>query len=740
MASVIITLNSNVTTLVEIQKSALNAGLRYHMVSSNMIDVFSPTETTPLDKWYIQYLNNPNLTVKYRLIKIRPHLVTHDSAFDKATLRATPLGTTPSSYFSMNDINTIYNVPDTNLTSPVVIGVVSFGGGLYGTVNSTGVLENGVATNGGILTNSHIHAYWTALGIPPSKQPRIIVIPLPGQTNTPDYYDGGSTIENTIDIETIGATCRSSNLTIILYISKNTISTDFSTLFSYMYSTNISVNGIRQAPTIISCSWGMPEIYVDSLTVTNMNNILNVMTNNGINICTASGDYGSNDGVGGTGAYVDFPSSCPYVTAVGGTSLTCPDKVYNNTTVETAWSNGGGGVSAIYPKPSYQSGITASGRCVPDLASNSDINTAVFYGFIVAPATTLTYIPIGGTSIAAPFIAAYLAIINYKSFINPKIYSASTTNTYFHDIISGSNGTYAARSGYDNCTGLGTINGVNLTNFIKSTAGSVVATSIRVSPTSATLSANQNRIITSTILPTTTTNKTVSWSSSNNTIATVTNGLIRGVSGGNAIITVRTTDGTNLSATINITVTVPVTGIALNKTNISIRPTITSQIVATVTPSNATNKTVTWISSSPNIATVSSAGLVRGVTVGTAFILAVTNNGNKTAYAIVNVTASSSKISINNTDGLQINMHNTDGLQISLNPNLKMTKGSSYTLVPTINSDTLLSSDLIWTSSDPAIVVVDSNGCVNAINSGTTTVYVSSLKWAVMAQCNVTVV
>ena len=735
MASVIITLNSNVTSVAEIQRSALTAGLRYHMVSSNTIDVFSTTETTPLDNWYIQYLNNPNLSVKYRLIKIRPHLFTHDSAFDKATLRTATLGNvtlgnTPSPYFSMNDINTIYKVPATNLTSPDVIGVVSFGGGLYGTVNSTGVLINGVTTNGGILTNSHIQAYWTELGITPSNQPRIIVIPLPGQTNTPDYYDGGSTIENTIDVETIGATCRSSNLTIIIYISKNTGSSDFSTLFSFMYSTNITVNGIRQTPSIISCSWGMPEIYVDSLTITNMNNILNVMTNNGINICTASGDYGSNNGVGGSGAYVDFPSSSPYVTAVGGTSLICPNKVYDNTTVETAWANGGGGISAIYPKPSYQSRITASGRCVPDLASNSDINTAIFYGFIVAPATTLTYIPIGGTSIAAPFIAAYLAIINYKSFINPKIYSASTTNTYFNDIVSGSNGAYSARSGYDNCTGLGTIHGVNLTTFIKSTSGSVVATSISVSPRVATLSVNQNQIITSTILPTTTTNKSVSWSSSNNAIATVTNGLIRGVSGGTAIITVRTTDGSNLSATINITVTVPVTGIVLNKTSIAIRPTITSQIVATVTPSNATNKTVSWISSSPNIATVSSAGLVRGVAIGTAYILAVTNNGKKVAYVIVNVTAANSRMSI----------HNTEGSQISINPNLKMAKGSSYTLIPTINSDTLLSNDLIWTSSDPSIVVVDSNGCVNAINSGTTTVYVSSLKRGVNAQCNVTVV
>ena len=115
------------------------------------------------------------------------------------------------SYFTATQIASIYKFPAPNPTIPVVVAVISFGGGLFGTVNpSTGA-----------LTGGDVQAYWTSLGIASANQPKVVVVTVDGATNTPLANDG-STIENTIDVAMIGGCCPSSNLTIVLYIAPNT--------------------------------------------------------------------------------------------------------------------------------------------------------------------------------------------------------------------------------------------------------------------------------------------------------------------------------------------------------------------------------------------------------------------------------------------------------------------------------------------------------------------------------------
>jgi len=189
----------------------------------------------------------------------------------------------------------------------------------------------------------------------------------------------------------------------------------------------------------------------------------------GINICAASGDNGSTDGVSGSTNYVDFPAASPSVVACGGTKLTCPAPyVYSApTTRETVWgyssSNGtGGGVSRLFPKPAYQNIImpAPTGRAVPDIAMNADPATGV--AFRIAGGLYV----IGGTSIVAPLMSAFIASLNNPGFMNLKLYPIVSTTNYaicFNDVTQGNNGAYSAGGGYDQCTGLGSLNALALT-------------------------------------------------------------------------------------------------------------------------------------------------------------------------------------------------------------------------------------------------------------------------------------
>ena len=110
--------------------------------------------------------------------------------------------------FKANNIAQIYKFPKPT-NNPVTISVISFGGGLFGNLSSSGILSGG-----------DVQAYWTSIGISTVNQPKVIIIPVNGAKNAP-VKDQNETSENTIDISMIGACCATSKLTIILYISPN---------------------------------------------------------------------------------------------------------------------------------------------------------------------------------------------------------------------------------------------------------------------------------------------------------------------------------------------------------------------------------------------------------------------------------------------------------------------------------------------------------------------------------------
>jgi O-glycosyl hydrolase len=168
--------------------------------------------------------------------------------------------------------------------------------------------------------------------------------------------------------------------------------------------------------------------------------------------------------------------------------------------------------------------------------------------------------------------------------------------------------------------------------FNWSTGPAVAVTGVSINPTSVTVAANNTSQLTAIVVPANATNKNVSWSSSNTSVATVnSNGLVSGITAGTATITVTTQDG-NKTATSAITVNViAVTGVSVTPISASIFVSQTQQLTASVLPSNASNIGVTWSSSNTTVATVNSTGLVTGVAQGSATITATTVNGGKTA-------------------------------------------------------------------------------------------------------------
>ena len=167
-------------------------------------------------------------------------------------------------------------------------------------------------------------------------------------------------------------------------------------------------------------------------------------------------------------------------------------------------------------------------------------------------------------------------------------------------------------------------------------------TGVSLNKTSTSLEVGATETLSATVAPSTATDKTVTFASSDAEVATVDNtGKVTAVKAGNADITVTTKDG-NKTAKCTLTVTakqIPVTGVTLDKSTLSLEVGATGNLVATVAPSDATYKAVRFTSSDDAIATVDDNGLVTAVKAGTADITVESlMDGSKTAVCTLTVT------------------------------------------------------------------------------------------------------
>ncbi len=169
--------------------------------------------------------------------------------------------------------------------------------------------------------------------------------------------------------------------------------------------------------------------------------------------------------------------------------------------------------------------------------------------------------------------------------------------------------------------------------------------SVSIDKKEATISVGGKVTLIASITPYNATNKNITWTSSDNSIATVKSGVVTGVKAGTVDITAKTSNGK--TATTRVIVSkeaINVTNITLNTTSIKLNANATYTLKVTYSPTNATNQSVTWSSSNTSVATISN-GVVKGIKGGSATITAKTSNG-VTATCTVEVSKADDVITI----------------------------------------------------------------------------------------------
>ncbi|ACO33608.1 MAG TPA: peptidase S53 [Acidobacterium sp.] len=422
---------------------------------------------------------------------------------------------------------------------------------------------------------SDIEHFQSAAGLT-EKAPTLVLVPGSGTA----AFSSDDEAESDLDLEYAGGIAKGAAIYFV-YVGNNQ---NYSVFDALQYAVDTKI-----AP-IISMSYGACEMELSSDDYSSLESIMEEAASQGQSVIVATGDDGSTDCYGESGLSetkqedlaVDYPASSAYVTGVGGTEFPAADIASSNTTYwesasgsdvitsaksyipEVAWNDdstcaeyvsdgssplcsGGGGVSTLTARPSWQSGVTGipSGgyRLVPDLSLNaSPVNGGYLYctsdtsawsegqqascsdGFRDSATQDLTVA--GGTSFDAPIFAGMLAILNQKEnstgqgLINSTLYQlASDSSAYasvFHDITSGGNqctagsqycsstgkSEYTTTTGYDEATGLGSVDFYNLlTSWTSGSSASLEATTTSLSAATATPSAGASDTITITVAP-----------------------------------------------------------------------------------------------------------------------------------------------------------------------------------------------------------------------------------------------
>ena len=314
---------------------------------------------------------------------------------------------------------------------------------------------------GGGFVIADLQKYFSGLGL---TTPNVTAVPVSGGTNSPTGAPDGPDGEVMLDIEVSGAIAPQAAIKV--YFAPNTDKGFFDAINAAISDTN--------SPTVISISWGGPEeTWTDQMRIA-FDKAFESAATLSIPVTVASGDNGSTDGTGAL--TVDFPASAPHSLGCGGTHLEGKTTI----TKEVVWnSNGGssgGGVSAVFPKPSYQNSAnvpapasSTGGRGVPDVSGDAAPET----GYKVRVDGTDTVI--GGTSAVAPLWAGLIARLAQNTaqkvpFLNPILYSNQNS---LRDITQGNNdvgdggGKFPAGKGWDACTGLGSPDGTAILNVLK---------------------------------------------------------------------------------------------------------------------------------------------------------------------------------------------------------------------------------------------------------------------------------
>ncbi len=215
-----------------------------------------------------------------------------------------------------------------------------------------------------------------------------------------------------------------------------------------------------------------------------------------------------------------------------------------------------------------------------------------------------------------------------------------------------------------------------------------------------------------TVLPANATNKNVTWSSTNESAATVDqDGNVKAVNEASTLISVTTDDGGYIAiCLVNVTEKIiPVAGVTLNETKLELVEGESAQLTATVLPEDATNKNVAWSSSDPSIVSVDQIGNVIAKTAGNATITATTDDGGYRATCDVTV-----------KEYIPVKSVTIDKYD------LKIIEGEAVQLIATVLPENATNKNVTWRSNDTSVVTVDQNGKVTAVDEGLAMIYVTT--------------
>ena len=465
----------------------------------------------------------------------------------------------------------------------------------------------------------------------------------------------------------------------------------------------------NSAVHVMSTSWGLCESDAGSSVIGAEGTLFEQAATEGQSVFAAAGDDGSTDCQTSSLA-VDDPGSQPYVTSVGGTSLTSisgPAQTVWNDSSE-AGGAGGGGISSFQAMPSYQSSAPASlnvinsnssgspcgaasrsyCREVPDVSASADEN----HGYLVYFDGGWT--PIGGTSAAAPLWAAFAALADASStcggtaigFANPLLYQAAATNYSgnFSDITSGNNdytpdgyigGLYPAGTAYDMASGLGTPHGATLAQALCNKGGAPNTVTVANPGSQAmTVGAAASLQITATDSAS---GQTLTYSATGLPpgLSISSSGLISGTptTAGTYSVTVTATDTTGASGSAAFTITVSPAANTVTVTNpgsqaMTVGAAASLQITAT---DSASGQTLTYSATGlPPGLSISSSGLISGTptTAGTYSVTVTatdTTGASGSAAFTITVSPAANTVTVTNPGSQAMTVGAAASLQIT---------------------------------------------------------------------------
>lgn len=389
--------------------------------------------------------------------RLEPVITALTGLDDRRQMRPRPLmeRTAEGIRYDPADLASVYGFPAHLDGSGQTIGLLEFGGG---------------------YREADLDTYFAHYGLP---RPQVRSVSVDGTRNTPGSEADGEVV---LDVEVAGGLAPGAS--IVVYFAQFTDA-------GWVEALTRAIHDRRHRPSIVSISWGWSEFERAGdfawtrQVIQEVDTVLAEAANLGVTVLVAAGDDGSTDGIDDGNVHADYPASSPYVIACGGTTLTASDGARVR---EVVWGDGtraegggstGGGVSDFFPVPAWQASVgvppSAStghrGRGLPDLAAVADARTGY------AQYMDGRWFTDGGTSAVAPLYAALLARFNQQlatsgrrvGYVTPLLYGGLGASDAFHDITSGSNATlashphaYAARSGWDCCTGWGSVNGERL--------------------------------------------------------------------------------------------------------------------------------------------------------------------------------------------------------------------------------------------------------------------------------------